>query len=43
MVEANFKPVDEQLAYIRKGTAEAIPEEELKAIVRSGGAAECDC
>jgi tyrosyl-tRNA synthetase len=31
MVEANFKPVEEQLAYIRKGTAEIIPEEELKA------------
>ena len=27
----NFKPVDEQLAYIKKGVAEVIPESELKA------------
>ena len=26
-----FKPVDEQLAYLRKGAAEIIPEPELKA------------
>ena len=31
MVEPNFKPIEEQLAYIRKATAEIIPEEELKA------------
>ena len=27
----NFKPVDEQLAYLRKGAAEIIPEQELRA------------
>src|SRR4030095_15683728 len=27
----NFKPVDEQLAYLKKGIAEIIPEEQLKA------------
>ncbi len=27
----NFKPVDEQLAYIKKGIAEVIPEDQLKA------------
>jgi tyrosyl-tRNA synthetase len=31
MSTANFKPVDEQLAYLKKGTAEIIREEELKA------------
>ena len=31
MTEHKFKPVDEQLAYIRKGAAEIIPEEELRA------------
>ena len=30
MPEAKFKPVEEQLAYLRKGVAEIIPEEELK-------------
>ncbi len=28
---AKFKPVDEQLAYLRKGAAEIIPEDELRA------------
>jgi tyrosyl-tRNA synthetase len=31
MSETKFKPVDEQLAYLKKGTAEIIPEAELKA------------
>ena len=31
MTEHKFKPVDEQLAYIKKGTAEIIPEPELAA------------
>jgi tyrosyl-tRNA synthetase len=31
MAAGKFKPVDEQLAYIKKGVAEIIPEEELKA------------
>jgi tyrosyl-tRNA synthetase len=31
MTQTNFKPVDEQLAYIKKGVAEIIPEPELKA------------
>jgi tyrosyl-tRNA synthetase len=31
MANVNFKPVDEQLAYLKKGTAEIIREEELKA------------
>lgn len=31
MTKTNFKPVDEQLAYLRKGVAEIIPEEELRA------------
>jgi len=31
MTQNNFKPVDEQLAYLRKGVAEVIPEEQLKA------------
>jgi tyrosyl-tRNA synthetase len=31
MSEAKFKPVDEQLAYLKKGAAEIIREEELKA------------
>ena len=30
MTTAKFKPVDEQLAYLKKGVAEVIPEEELK-------------
>jgi len=30
MPEAKFKPVEEQLAYVRKGVAEIVPEEELK-------------
>ncbi|HTU32248.1 MAG TPA: tyrosine--tRNA ligase [Candidatus Acidoferrum sp.] len=30
MTDAKFKPVAEQLAYLRKGTAEIIPEDELK-------------
>ncbi|HYS23136.1 MAG TPA: tyrosine--tRNA ligase, partial [Candidatus Eisenbacteria bacterium] len=31
MTPAKFKPVEEQLAYIKKGVAEIIPEAELKA------------
>ena len=31
MTERKFKPVDEQLAYLKKGVAEIIPEAELKA------------
>ena len=31
MAETKFKPVDEQLAYLRKGAAEIIPEADLKA------------
>src|ERR1700747_2249004 len=31
MTQHNFKPVDEQLAYLKKGIAEIIPEEQLKA------------
>jgi tyrosyl-tRNA synthetase len=31
MTQHKFKPVDEQLAYLRKGIAEIIPEEQLKA------------
>jgi tyrosyl-tRNA synthetase len=31
MANVNFKPVDEQLAYLKKGSAEIIREEELKA------------
>jgi len=30
MMTTEFKPVDEQLAYLKKGAAEIIPEEELK-------------
>ena len=30
MPEAKFKPIEQQLAYLRKGVAEIIPEEELK-------------
>ena len=30
MAETKFKPVEEQLAYLKKGTAEIIPEAELK-------------
>src|SRR3984893_1720516 len=31
MAEAKFKPVAEQLAYLKKGVAEIIPEDEFKA------------
>ncbi len=31
MSETKFKPIEEQLAYLKKGTAEIIPEAELKA------------
>jgi len=31
MSSSNFKPVDEQLAYLKKGAAEIIPEPELRA------------
>ena len=31
MSTTQFKPVEEQLAYLRKGAAEIIPDEELKA------------
>jgi tyrosyl-tRNA synthetase len=31
MTQMKFKPVEEQLAYLKKGVAEIIPEEELKA------------
>ena len=31
MTHSNFKPVEEQLAYLKKGVAEIIPEAELKA------------
>ena len=31
MTETKFRPVEEQLAYLKKGVAEVIPEEELKA------------
>ncbi|MGB8459237.1 MAG: tyrosine--tRNA ligase [Candidatus Acidiferrum sp.] len=31
MTETKFKPVDEQLAYLKKGAAEIIPEADLKA------------
>jgi tyrosyl-tRNA synthetase len=31
MTHTKFKPVEEQLAYLKKGVAEIIPEEELKA------------
>jgi tyrosyl-tRNA synthetase len=31
MTETKFKPVEEQLAYLRKGVAEIIPEDEFKA------------
>src|ERR1700674_63743 len=31
MTPATFKPVDEQLAYLKKGAAEIIPEPELRA------------
>ena len=31
MTPAKLKPVEEQLAYIKKGVAEIIPEAELKA------------
>jgi tyrosyl-tRNA synthetase len=31
MAHANFKPVEEQLSYLKKGVAEIIPETELKA------------
>jgi len=35
MAERKFKPVDEQLAYIKKGVAEIIPENELAAKLES--------
>src|ERR1044072_7943438 len=31
MTQSNFKSVEEQLAYLKKGVAEIIPEEQLKA------------
>ena len=31
MTQSNFKPVEEQLAYLKKGVAEIIPEADLKA------------
>ena len=31
MSEARFKPVEEQLAYLKKGVAEIVPEAELRA------------
>jgi len=31
MTQTKFRPVEEQLAYLKKGVAEVIPEEELKA------------
>ncbi len=31
MTQANFKPVEEQLAYLKKGVAEMVPEAELRA------------
>ena len=31
MSETKFKPIEEQLAYLKKGTAEIVPEAELKA------------
>ena len=31
MTQLNFKPVDDQLAYLKKGIAEIIQEEQLKA------------
>ena len=31
MTQTKFKPVEEQLAYVKKGIAEIIPEAELKA------------
>src|SRR5579859_7934442 len=31
MAETKFKPVEEQLAYLKKGAAEIIPEADLKA------------
>src|SRR5215475_10033624 len=37
MAIANFKPVDEQLAYLKKGTAEIIREDELKAKLTESG------
>ena len=30
MTQTQFKPVDEQLAYLKKGVAEIIPEDQLK-------------
>jgi tyrosyl-tRNA synthetase len=35
MSESKFKSVDEQLAYLRKGTAEIVPEDELRAKLAS--------
>src|SRR5438270_5244126 len=31
MTQTNFKPVEEQLAYLKKGVAEIIPEQDLRA------------
>ncbi len=31
MTQTKFKPVDEQIAWLRKGAAEIIPEAELRA------------
>ena len=31
MTQANFRPVEEQLAYLKKGVAEIVPEAELRA------------
>jgi len=31
MTQANFRPVEEQLAYLKKGVAEVVPEAELRA------------
>src|SRR5437879_7694236 len=31
MTQAKFKPVEEQLAYLKKGVAEIIPEQDLRA------------
>ena len=37
MASAKFKPVEEQLAYLKKGAAEIIREEELKAKLDQSG------
>ena len=36
MAQTKFKPVEEQLAYLKKGVAEIIREEDLKAKLDSG-------